>query len=234
MKPNIITEEMLSYLPETVQRYMHFTGVIGHLWIQSARVKQTGKFRQGADRPWMDFSAEEFYTTDPPSLKWDAKFKMIGIPLLRVTDKYENGHGSMLGKLAGIKTIFDARGEKLDQGSMLRYLNEIMWFPTAYLGDNMRWEEMDDKSAKVKFIDGGREVEANLYFDKEGKLENFTAMRYREIEGDYSLDSWATPITAYGEHAGLKLPISGLGVWHLPEGDLSYIDLEIKEVEYNG
>ena len=136
----------------------------------------------------------------------------MGFHLLRVEDKYANCHGSMHGRLAGIKTIFDARGEKLDQGSMLRYLNEVMWFPTAYLGENMRWEGVDDKSAKVRFSDGGREVEANLHFDKEGRLENFTAKRYREVNGEYWLDTWSTPITAYGEHAGLKLPISGTAI----------------------
>ena len=134
-----ITEKALLYFPEPVQRYMHFTGVVGHPWIQSARVKQSGKFRQGADRPWMAFSAEEFYTTDPPGFRWDAKFKLFGIPLLRAEDKYENGHGSMYGRLAGLKTIFDVSGDKMDQGSMMRYLNEVIWFPTAYLGENMRW-----------------------------------------------------------------------------------------------
>jgi hypothetical protein len=233
MNAKIITEDALSNLPEPVQKYMHYTGVVGHPWIQSARLKQFGKFRQGVDRPWMDFSAEEFYTTDPPGFRWNAKFKRMGIPLLRVEDKYENGHGSMLGKLAGLKTIFDARGKELDQGSMMRYLNEVMWFPTAYLGDNMRWEAVDDKSAKVKFSDGGREIEASLYFDKEGRLENFIAKRYREIEGEYSLDTWSTPITAYGEFARLKFPIRGSAIWHLPEGDLSYIVLKIKDIEYN-
>jgi len=232
MKSKIITEEILSNLPEPVQRYLRFTGVVEHPWIKSARLKQVGKFRQGADRPWMDFSAEEFYTTDPPGYRWDAKFKMFGIPLLRAEDKYENGHGAMYGRLAGIKTIFDARGKEIDQGSMMRYLNEVMWFPTAYLGDNMCWEEVDEKSSRVKFTDGGREIEASLYFDIEGRLENFIAKRYREVEGKYSLDTWSTPITAYGEHAGLKLPIRGQAIWHLPEDDLSYIDLEVKEIEY--
>jgi hypothetical protein len=53
------------------------------------------------------------------------------------------------------------------------------------------------------------------------------------MDGEYSLDPWSTPITAYGEFAGLKLPISGIGVWNLPDGDLSYIDLEVKDIQYN-
>jgi len=228
----IVTEEMLSGLPEPVKKYLRYAGVVGSSWIASVRLKQVGKFRQGIERPWMGFRAEEFYTTNPPSFRWNAKFKMAGIPLLKVEDKYEKGHGRMYGKLAGLKTIFDEQGEKLDQACMVRYLNEMMWFPTAFLNNNISWEELDEKTAQVKFMDNGKEVEAQMHFDDNGRLKNFTAMRYRENAGEYSLDQWSTPITSYGEYAGLKLPKKGLAVWHLSDGDLPYIELEIKEIEY--
>jgi hypothetical protein len=194
-----ITEEMLSDLPEPVKRYIRYSGVVGSSWIESVRLTQVGKFRQSAEQPWMRFSAEQSYTTKPAGYRWNATFKMAGIPLLKAEDKYEEGHGRMYGKLAGLKTIFDEEGEQIDQASMLRYLNEMMWFPTAFLQDNVSWEELDDKNAKVKFSDAGREGEAQMHFDPEGRLRNFTAMRYRENSGEYSLDRWSTPITAYGE-----------------------------------
>ena len=71
-----------------------------------------------------------------------------------------------------------------------------------------------------------------MYFDEVGRLTNFTAMRYREIEGEYSLDPWSTPMTEYGERAGLILPVRGTAVWNLASGDLPYAELEITEVEY--
>jgi len=37
----------------------------------------------------------------------------------------------------------------------------------------------------------------------------------------------------YGMMADLNLPIKGQAVWHLPSGDLPYIDLEITEIAYN-
>jgi hypothetical protein len=139
----------------------------------------------------------------------------------------------MYGKLAGLFTVFDVRGEELDQATMIRYLNEIMWFPTAFLGENIAWQEIDDQSAEVTFTDGGKSVSARMAFDDEGRLTNFTTMRYREVEGEFSLDPWSTPMTEYGERAGLNLPVRGQAVWHLPSGDLPYADLEIMEVEYN-
>lgn len=229
----LITAAMLNELPEPVQRYMEFTGVVGNPWIERVRLKQVGKFRLGPDRPWMPMTAEEFYTTDPPSLIWNARFKVAGLPILSAKDRYESGHGHMFGKLAGLFTVFDVRGEKLDQATMIRYLNEIMWFPTAFLGENISWEEVDDHSTRVTFTDRGKSVSAKMFFDNVGRLINFTTMRYREIDGDFSLDPWSTPITGYGLLAGLKLPVRGQAVWNLPSGDLPYVDLEVSEIEYN-
>ena len=230
---HVITSDMLEKLPDPVQRYMAYSGVVGKTWIDTVRLKQVGKFRQGLGRPWMPMTAEEFYTTDPPSLIWDARFKVAGLPILRARDKYESGHGHMFGKLAGLFTVFDISGEKLDQATMIRYLSEIIWFPTAFLGKNISWEDIDERSAQVTFSDRGKSVSARMFFDGAGRLTNFTAMRYREIDGAFSLDPWSTPITSYGVFAGLNLPVRGQAVWNLPSGDLPYADLEITDIEYN-
>ncbi|NIS82179.1 MAG: hypothetical protein GTO14_18675, partial [Anaerolineales bacterium] len=72
----LVTAEMLQNLPQTVQRYMTYTNVVGKPWIHTVRLKQAGKFRQGPDRPWMPVTAEQRYTTNPPSFVWNARFKL--------------------------------------------------------------------------------------------------------------------------------------------------------------
>ena len=229
----LVTAEMLEGLPEPVRRYLEYTGVVGQPWIETVCLKQRGRFRLGLERPWMPMSAEEWYSTDPPSLTWKARFKVAGLPLLRARDRYEGGHGHMYGKLAGLITVFDARGEELDQATMIRYLNEIMWFPTAFLGEYITWQEVDDQSAEVTFRDGGKSVSGRMFFDEVGRLTNFRTMRYREMEGEYSLDPWSTPMSGYGVLGGLNLPLRGQAVWNLEAGDLVYADLEVTEVVYN-
>jgi hypothetical protein len=229
----LVTEEMLEDLPQPVQRYLDYTGVVGKPLVDSVHLKQIGRFRQGLDRPWMPMVAEQTYTTNPPGFVWNARFKFAGLPLLRARDKYEGGHGHMFGKLAGLFTVFDVRGEELDQGTMVRYLSEMIWFPSAFLGENISWNRLDDHSAQVTFTDYEKSVSAQMYFDETGKLTNFTADRYREIEGEFSLDPWSTPITSYGVRAGLNLPVGGQAVWNLPAGDLLYIEVQITEIKYN-
>lgn len=229
----VITTDILESLPGPVQRYMNFTGVLGKAWIHTVRLNQTGRFRTAADRPWMSMRAVQTYTIEPPSFTWEASFKLFGLPLLRAVDQYASGHGHMLGKLAGIYTLFDERGEELDQGAMLRYLSEMIWFPIAFLHENITWEAIDDGCAQVTLTDGEESVSGKLIIDSEGRPINFSAMRYREDKGNYSLDAWSTPITDYDERAGLMLPVRGQAMWHLETGPLCYIELEIGEIEYN-
>jgi hypothetical protein len=212
-KDRLVTADMLQNLPEPVQRYLTYTGVIG--------------------KPWMVMAVEQCYTTNPPGFLWKARFKVAGLPLMRGSDTYKAGHGHMFGKLAGLFTLFDARGEKMDQGSMLRYLNEMTWFPVTFLNDYVTWQAVDGHCAAATFTDCGKSVSARLFFDDAGRLLNFITQRYRENNGQYSLDTWSTPMTAYGTRAGLKLPVRGMGVWNLPSGDLPYIETELTEIEYN-
>jgi len=228
----IIMAEMLEGLPEPVQRYLNFTGIVGQPWIQKVRLKQRGSFRTGADQPWMPMTAEEFYTVDPPTLTWNARFKLFGLPLLRARDHYENGWGHMYGRLAGLYTIFDVRGEEINQATMMRYLNEIMWFPTAFLAKTIRWESIDDDSARVIFTDVDKNVSAVMHFDGDGRPVNFTCQRYRDMGGTFSLDPWSTPVIEYGVRAGLNLPVRGQAVWNLATGDLTYADFKITEANY--
>ena len=140
IEKKVVTPEMLENLPEPVRRYMVFTGVAGKPWIRSARIKQAGQFRMGMDRPWMPITAGQTYTIDRPGFEWKAAVRVAGLPLMRARDRYQDGHGHMFGKLAGLFTIFDARGPEMDQASLARYLSEMLWFPTAFLADNIQWQ----------------------------------------------------------------------------------------------
>ncbi|MFB6290267.1 MAG: DUF6544 family protein [Candidatus Bipolaricaulia bacterium] len=228
----VITEEDLNGLPEPVQRHLRYAGVIGRKKIRTVRLKQEGRFRQGKSGSWMNFEAEQYYTTEPPGFIW--KTDMNFLPLVSVIgrDKYYKGKGNMLIKLPPFIKIADAKGDKIDQGTLVRYLNEVMWFPTAYLSDYISWESIDSNSARAIMTDHGTTVSAVLHFDKSGRLVNFVAERYYMAGGETSLETWSTPIEEYGERNGLRIPIKGKGVWKLDSGDFTYIELEVTELEY--
>ena len=91
----------------------------------------------------------------------------------------------------------------------------------------------DDHAADVTYTDGGNSVTARIYFDDEGRQLSFIAERYRENRGEYTLDTWAAPVTEYATSGGMRIPVAGWGVWQLADGDLPYVKIRLTEINYN-
>lgn len=229
----LVTEDMLGDLPEPVQRYLRYTGIVEKPFVRTARLEQKGSMYLGSKQGWVPLDAEEHYTVQPPGFVWDVTIHKGPLPIARGRDMYAGGEGRMLIKAGSLFTVVDDKGPEMDQGSMMRYLSEMIWFPTAFLDDKISFEPVDDESARVTLTDGGKSVSATMYFDEEGKVTDFVAKRYRTVEGGYDLETWSAPVYEYGELAGLKLPLRGGAVWKLPEGDLKYADITITHLEYN-
>jgi len=229
----VVTKGILERLPEPVQRYLAYSGVVGKQIPHSIRLKQVGRIRQDAKSAWMKLEAVEYYSTTPPGFIWKVYTPSRRFPLTLGRDAYVDGRGSMLIKMLSLFSLVNAAGSEVDQGAMMRYLNEMAWFPAAFLGENISCKAIDDGSAEVTLTDRGKSVSAVMSFDPEGKPLNFVAKRYRMVGKRYDLETWSTPFTGYGEFEGLRLPIRGQGVWNLKEGDLVYVELEITEMKYD-
>jgi hypothetical protein len=227
----LVTEALLEDLPAPVQRYLIHAGVVGKPIVHTVRLKQAGRFRTGFDQPWMEIRASEYYNVDDPGFIWDATFYQNGLPILRVHDSYRDGKGYIIGKIGALVPMLEDQGEGVDQGTMLRYLQEMTWFPSAFLNENISFVPIDNGSAQVTLTDHNKSVTGTLYIDEVGRLTNFVAERYRNQADGYG--TWTTPMTDYGEYEGLQLPKAGKGVWLLPEGEFDYIDVTATEIEYN-
>ena len=151
----IITEKDTQGLPEPVQRNLRYAGVIGKQRINTVRLKQKGLFRMKQGGKWMPYSALQYFTVDPPGFVWQVRVKAAPLFWISGRDMYYDGKGSMKMKLLSFIRVVDALGPKLDQGAMLRYLSEVIWFPTAYLSDYITWEAVDANSAKATMSYGG-------------------------------------------------------------------------------
>ena len=91
---------------------------------------------------------------------------------------------------------------------------------------------MDGSSARVTLTDHGRSATGTLFFDRQGRVTDFVAQRYR-TPGASSPETWSTPITGYGEFEGLRLPARGKAIYKLPGGDLEYIDVALTGLHYD-
>lgn len=230
---SILTEEDIKELPEPVKRWLRYSDVIGKEKVTSVRLKQKGFFKKSMNEDWMPFEAVGYYTVDEPSFVWFARIEMFPFFNISGRDKYEKGSGNMLIKLASVVNLVDAKGYEISQGSLLRYLNEIMWFPSAAVSGPIFWTAINKNSAKATMIYGDVSASAIFYFNDKGQIVNMTANRYASLGENFSLEKWSTPIDGYSNVSGHLIPYKGTGVWNLRSGAFPYIKLEVTEIEYN-
>jgi len=232
-KHKVIHETDLEGLPRPVQNWLQYSQVVGKERIVGARTKHDVTMRLKENKPWMKAQAEQYFRTEEPGFIWAVNIKMA--PLLHIVgkDQYIEGRGNMLIKLLSLITVANGSGKEIDQGTLLRYLSEIMLVPTAALSDTIQWEEIDSNSAKATMSYKGVTAFGVFTFNEKGEILNFVAQRYGDFDGGYRMETWCAEIKEYKEFNGFKVPSQGDIIWKFKTGDFHWYHFEVKEIEYN-
>jgi hypothetical protein len=136
-------------------------------------------------------------------------------------------------KLLSLIPLADVHGPEADQGELLRYLGEIIWFPTAWLSEVMGWQAIDAQSVRVTIRQPGVTVAAVRQVNEQGQMTHLSAERYMAEGKSYRLERWSAHCTEYQEVSGMRIPLRVEVMWNLAAGDFSYFRGEITEIEYN-
>jgi hypothetical protein len=230
--PAIVTREELAPLPPPVRRWLEASGVVGRERAQVVRLHQRGEMRTAVDQPWMPAEARQYFSVDVPGFVWTVSVTMKGVPVVG-RDTYEDGHGHMSIKAGGLIPVADGRGPEIDQGTLLRFLGEIIWFPSAALAPYIRWTPIDDNSARATMSHGGVTASGVFTFDQQGRAAKMTATRYKGDGKSATLERWEVPSTAWSRLGGVLMPVQGTATWKLGSGDLEYYRWEVTDVAYN-
>jgi len=229
----LVSKGELVGLPSPVQRWLEYSQVVGKERISTVRLKQVGSLRMKEDQPWMDENAEQYFTTVEPGFIWKAKIRPAPVLFIVGKDRYYNGQGNMLIKFLSFITVADGTGPEIDQGTLVRYLAETVWFPSAALSDYITWEEIDETSARARMSYGGVTASGIFTINEKGEAVNFTAERYMENNGNYALETWSVSMRDYKVFEGIKIPTKGELTWKLKSGDFTWFNWEITDIEYN-
>jgi len=235
-QPKQFSFENLAGLPKPVRKYFMHVLMDGQKYIRLARVSQVGEFRASpTQKRWVPFTAEQIFTTDRPGFEWQAKMKILPFMTLNIKDEYSQGRGSMLGKLFSKLIVINESGqEELAQGALMRYLAEVVWFPTALLpSDTLSWHEIDSESAQVVLKDGKHKVSGKFFFNENGEINRFvTYERFRKIKKGYEKEKFSARSYNYQEFDGIRIPTAGEAEWNPLEGDFKFIKFQITDVRF--
>lgn len=231
--PATFTVDQLDGLPAPVARYFRFALTPGQSLVRRAVVRSVGEFalKPGA---WAPFTSVQHVRVGPPGFVWDARIRMVPGPAVRVRDGYAGGEGSMTAAYAGLVTIVDEQGTpEMASASLLRFLAEAPWVPTALLpASDVAWDAVDDSTARATLADGATRVSMDVHFGPQGEIARIVAERYRDVDGVAVLTPWEGQFRDYERQGGMRIPMTGEVAWILPEGRHDYYRGRITDVEY--
>lgn len=224
-----VRPQHLAGLPPPVRRWLDRAGVVGKPLASTVRLRQRGQLHTAPDGPWLPVEAVQYFGVSEPGFVWWMESRMMKVLPVAGRDKYVAGRGEMLVELGGLFDVANERGDKIDQGAMLRYLAEIIWFPSAALRPYVSWEAVDDRSAKATMRHEGREVSAVLTVDAQGRVTEIEARRFFGASG--ALERWGGRCTEWRVVRGVEIPVRGKVIWFLQAGDFEFFDWEITDAE---
>ncbi len=223
-----VSEKDIENLPQTVQNYLRYTGIIGKEKVKTVRLKQGGDFRLKPHQDFKTMKAVQYFNVDEMEFHWQGKVNIV-----TATDRFIGSKGDLTVKLLGFIRVAYAEGPEVDQGEILRFLAEGVWFPSVFVNDYIDWQSLDDRAAKATITLNDLSVSAIFYFNEKNQIERIAAKRYMEKDGSFELADWEIQIREYQAFNGVQIPKKSEVIWKLDDGDFCWYRPEIYEIEYN-
>ena len=232
-RDKVISEADLDSLPKLVKKWLISSGMIGKPSIRLGRVEQEAQMKmKPGQEDWMNATATQYTVIDPPAFIWTTRVKMNPLLYFLGRDKFEEGRGKMLIRLNSLISVVDASGEKIDEGSLQRYLGELVWFPSLALSPYITWEAIDGSSAKATMEYMGTRGSGTFYFNEDGDFERFSAMRFQGNEPEAERREWVIEATDYKVFEGIRVPSEMRATWKLDQGDWTWLKMKILDIDY--
>lgn len=213
-------------LPEPVKRYFNRVLSGSEPEIYTVRIKHDGQFKTSLNSDWMPINGRQFITTQMPGFVWEGKTRWF-----TARDYYIEGRGGLSVYLLGLVRVVNAKGVAFDQGELLRWLGEAVWYPTVWLpGENLRWEPINKNQARVNFYYKGLEVNYEVTFNQEGFVTEMKTRRYMDVN---RIETWIGRTKNWQLLNGIMVPTEIEAIWRIDNQDYPYARFRVKHLDYN-
>lgn len=237
IQPKVYDPKEIVGLPEPVQRYFKAVLQDGQAIIAKVELSQKGQFHMNeTEDKWHKFTATQLVTTQRLGFDWDAKIEMVPFVNVFVHDTYLLGEGNLQASILGLFTVAKMHNTpELNQGELLRFFAEAVWYPTSLLpSQGVVWEIIDQHSSRATLTDGETTASVVFQFDADGLITSMRAeARCYRVVGDKSMFMpWVGNFREYSVRNGMRIPLEGEVGWEHPEGLRLYFKGEITKISY--
>ena len=234
--PATVTDENLVGLPPPVQRFLRQAGVVGSPRVHNFKATWRGRIRQKGDDPWMEFTAEQHNFPREPSRFFFMKATRSGLPV-DVYHAFADQSATMRVRLLSLFPMVDAHGPEMTRAETVTLFNDLALLAPAELVDaSIRWEPIDEQSARGFYTVGANTISAVLHFNEADQLVDFVSddrLAASASGTQFVRQRWSTPVLAHGTYDSVRVLTRGEGRWHPSEGDYAYLEIELLDLQIN-
>lgn len=219
-------------LPAPVQRYFRAVLPDGQPLVATATFELAGTINMSATGDnWKAFTSWQRAVVHRPGFLWNGRVSLFPGIAAHVHDSYIAGKGTLHAALLGLYTVAQVQGGgEIARGELMRYFAEAVWYPTALLpSQGVRWEAVDDRSARATLVDGPISLTLLFKFDEAGLIATVHAdARGAGVGKDMVMLPWDCSISNYELRHGMRVPTRG----EVAKGGKSYFVGELTSLMY--
>ena len=227
LKMDLLTEPDLILLPDPVQRYLKYAGVLNKPKLRNMRIVFKGQMREKG-KDFFPFTCEQYNFFDEPTRLFFMKAIINGLTVPGY-HKYSHATAIMDIRLFGIFPVVKKAGRDMDRAETVTLFNDMcLMAPATLIDKRITWQVIDNRSVKAIFTNNTITISAILYFNDEGQLVDFVSN-----DRDANHIPFSTPVAHYKNINGANIMTYGEAIWHYPYGKFVYGKFNLEAVEYN-
>jgi len=163
---------------------------------------------------------QQVFISDPPGFVWTGRVGLFPGVWVDARDMCVDGVGSMRVLLDDTVSLGEASGADIDQGSALRLLAEMAWYPTAFFDQRwVTWKALDATHATATLRVGAQTVSGVFEFGADGLLVGVEAERFMDKAGK---KPWGGIYRDWRMVSGMRVPAEVEVWWQLDTGRFTY------------
>jgi len=227
----LLTDSDLQAIPEPVQRYLRYAGVVNKPKVKNIRIVFEGEMRDKG-KEYFPFTSEQYNFFDEPTRLFFMKGKMFGLTIPGY-HKYSNAKATMDIRLFGLFPVVKQAGDIMNKTETVTLFNDMcMLAPATLIDKRIKWQKIDSTMTMATFTNRGISINAVLYFNSMGQLIDFKSEDRTSI-ADMKQYPFSTPVSEYKNRNGINTLSRAEAVWHYPDGKFTYGKFTLKAIENN-
>ncbi|MDZ7838847.1 MAG: DUF6544 family protein [Actinomycetota bacterium] len=230
----IYSPRVIEKLPPPLQRYFDYCLTPGQQVPSIALVRQSGFIKTRESSSWLPVSAVQYFDGRDPAFIWIARVSTSLGGWLSARDMYHRGKGNMLIRWLSIFTVTSAQGKEMDISSLIRYVSELTFCPTALIfSANINWEAIGRDRVRASITDGSHIAGIEFDINKQGQIiRACTVDRYRQGNGRWGKQEWIGTYSNYCQFNGMMIPTDIKAEWKSGQKSFNYVKLHLDSIKF--